>query len=340
MRAPKVVLTSILPGNCQRLFQPGSWRLLQNRADEDYSYDELLAAAKDADAVVSVLTNKLDENFFSSCPDLKIVANVAVGYDNIDMDAASRRKIVVCNTPGVLTESTADLAFALMLAVARRLSEAQDYLRAGHWKRFSLNLLLGSDVHHKTLGIIGMGRIGKAVAQRAAGFSMKVLYQQRTRLPENEEHSLSATYASLEELLQESDFVSIHCPANSQTHHLIAASQLALMKKSAFLINSSRGSIVDESALYSALSQGQIAGAGLDVFEHEPQIHPGLLTLENVLLLPHIGSASLETRGAMARMAVEAVLQAFSGKEPASIVNKEAWSCFEERLLQAGLIVK
>lgn len=336
MRKPRVLVCSKLPGNTEELLQE-QFDLTVNEG-EAYTNDELFENARDKDAVVSVLVNRIDEKFFQSCPDVKIVANVAVGYDNIDIAAARSRGVLVCNTPGVLTETTADLAFALLLACARRIPESEQYLRNGMWKRFALDLLLGVDVHHKTLGIIGLGRIGQAMAARARGFSMKVLYSQRNRVAEEIEQGLHAQYASMDELLESSDFVSIHCPLNAETHHLIGAEQFRKMKHGAILINTARGAIVDEQELAAALGNGIIYGAALDVFEKEPQVTPRLLELENVVALPHIGSSTIETRTAMGRMAVEAVMSAFQGHLPVNTVNKECWDSFLQRAAEVGLV--
>jgi len=326
MRKPKVLVASRLPGETQKLLAE-TCELSVNEG-EAYTIEQLYANARDKDAIVSVLVNKIDKQFFDNCPAIKVVANVAVGYDNIDMDEAQKRGVLVCNTPGVLTDSTADLAFALMLSAARKTPSAEQYLRDGQWHRFALDLLLGVDVHHKTLGIIGMGRIGQAFAARARGFSMEILYSQRSRVAEEIEEGLQATFVSLEELLERSDFVSVHCPLNDATRHLIDREKLSQMKKSAIIINTARGAVIDEPALAEALANGVIAGAGLDVFENEPRVNSQLLDLKNVVLLPHIGSATIETRTAMGRLAVEAVGSAFQGKMPANTVNKDCWERF------------
>lgn len=250
---------------------------------------------------------------------------MAVGYNNIDVSAATRKGIMVTNTPDVLTETTADLTFALLMATARRLLEASDYLRRGEWKTWSPMLLTGQDVHGATLGIIGMGRIGEAVAKRAKGFDMRVLYHNRNRKPEVEE-KLGVTYADLPTLLKESDFVCILTPYTSETHHLIGKGELAIMKKTAVLINTSRGGVVDENALYEALTTGTILAAGLDVFEQEPvPLNHPLLSLPNVVALPHIGSASVQTRTRMAELAAQNLLQALAGELPENLVNTEIY---------------
>ena len=244
------------------------------------------------------------------------MANVAVGYNNIDVAAARRRGIVVTNTPDVLTETTADFAWALLMAAARRVVEADQYARTGQWKAWKWDLLWGMDVHGKTLGVLGFGRIGRAVARRAGGFGMRVLYHDAQRPEPAVERELRATYADPDTLLRESDFVSVHTPLMTETQHLVNETALRKMKKTAILVNAARGPIVDEAALVRALSEGWIAGAGLDVFEEEPKIHPGLLPLRNVVLAPHIASASHDTRVAMATLAVRNCLAVLEGKPP------------------------
>jgi glyoxylate reductase len=248
---------------------------------------------------------------------------MAVGYNNIDVAAATRLNIAVTNTPGVLSDTTADLTFGLLMATARRISEAERFLRAGKFTGWDPLLLCGTDVHHATLGIVGMGRIGKLVARRASGFDMQVLYHNRHRLPEEEEQRYNATYVSLEELLHRSDFVCLQAPYNPETHHLIGEKELQMMKPGSFLINTARGPMVDEKALVRALQRGTIAGAGLDVFEQEPAVEPELLTMEHVVLLPHIGSASQQTRTRMATMASENIVAHANGQRPPNILNLE-----------------
>ncbi len=330
MNKPKVLICSSLPGNTENCLTEG-FEMEINRGDP-YSQEELLKRAHGKDAVISVLTNKIDAKFFNACPSVKLVANVAVGYDNIDLNEAITRGIIVSNTPGVLTETTADLAFTLILSAARRSTNAESFLRQGRWQRFALDLLLGTDVHHKTLGIIGFGRIGQAVARRALGFSMKVLYTQRNRVNEALESELKAKYVSKDELFNSADFISINCPLMPETRHLISHQEFKAMKPSAILINTSRGPVVDEAALVQALKDGTIYGAGLDVYENEPAIHPGLLELDNVTLLPHIGSATIETRTAMGQLAVDAVNNSFHKRMPSNLVNPESWNSFLSKL--------
>lgn len=286
------------------------------------------------DGCVVILQDRFDDAVFSKFPELKVVANVAVGYDNIDVAAATKHGVLVLNTPGVLDNTTADLAFGLLLAVARRISEADRYVRDGKWKKWTFDLILGTDVGGKTIGIIGLGRIGQAMARRARGFDMKILYTQRNNAKPEIEAELGAKYVGMEQLLAESDFVSIHCPLSTDTTHLIGLTEFNQMKKSAFLINTARGAIVDEKALVKVLKSGRIAGAGLDVFEEEPSPHPFLLHMENVVLAPHIGSGSIETRSAMAKLAVDGLLSAFEEKLPPNAVNPEVWETFTSRLWQ------
>jgi glyoxylate reductase len=251
---------------------------------------------------------------------------VGVGYDNIDVAACTRRGIPVTNTAGVLEETTADLAFALLLAAARRVVEGDRYVRQGQWKQWEWGLLWGADVHHKTLGIYGFGHIGQAVARRGRGFSMRILYHSRHQAPEALRNELGAELVDRETLLRESDFLSLHVPLTPETHHLIASRDFALMKSSALLINTTRGKVVDEEALVSALEARRIAGAGLDVFEREPQLHPALARMSNVVLMPHVGSATAETRFNMAMFAAENLLAALDGRRPHNVVNPEVYA--------------
>ncbi|MFJ8065413.1 2-hydroxyacid dehydrogenase [Psychrobacillus sp. NPDC096426] len=280
------------------------------------TYDELKTEAKDAHALWTMLSDKVDREMIESLPNLKIISNLAVGYNNIDIEAAKEHGIIVTNTPGVLTETTADLTFALLLATARRVTEAERALRAGKWKSWTPMGLTGMDMFGATLGIIGMGRIGEAVARRAKGFNMKVLYHNRTRKIETEEQ-FGFSYVELDTLLQESDFVVLLTPLTPETKGLIGERELGLMKETAAIINVARGGIIDEQALYEALTTNKIWAAGLDVFEVEPVPldHP-LLTLPNVTVLPHIGSASIHTRMAMMQMNAEAIEAVLENKEP------------------------
>lgn len=284
---------------------------------------ELIARLKEKEGLVSLLTDRIDAEVFASAPRLKVVANVAVGYDNIDLASATARRIVVTNTPEVLTETTADFTWTLLMAVARRLTEADQYVRAGQFTRWELMLLLGCDVHGKTLGILGFGRIGRAVARRALGFRMRVLYHDAVRADPGLERELGATFVDKTTVLRESDFVTLHAPLLPETRHLIGAADLTMMKRTAYLINAARGPLVNEAALVQALKEGWIAGAALDVYEEEPKVHPELLGLPNVVLAPHIASASAETRLKMASLAVENCLAVLEGKPPLTPVNRE-----------------
>lgn len=320
---PRVLVTQRIPEPALERLRAVAEVTLPLNPDGIPARAELQALLRQHAYALVLLTDRIDADLLAACPHLRLVANMAVGYDNIDVAAATARGVMVTNTPGVLTETTADLAWALLLAVARRVVEADRYVRAGKWAHWGPLLLLGTDVHGKTLGIVGLGRIGQAVARRAQGFGMRVLYHSRHRVSSAIEQTLGARYVPLVDLLRESDFVSIHCPYNASTHHLIDATALAQMRPTAYLINTARGPIVDETALVEALRDGRLAGAGLDVFEAEPAVHPGLLELDNVVLLPHIGSASLETRTKMALMAAENVVAAIAGRRPPNLVNPE-----------------
>lgn len=283
--------------------------------------DELLEAAKGVAGILSTATEKIDGEVLDAAgDDLQVVANMAVGYDNIDVEAAKERGVIVTNTPGVLDETTADVAFALVLAAARRLGEAERLLRAGGWEWWGPKQLVGVDVWGKKLGVVGMGRIGAAVARRAKGFGMEVVYHNRSR-DEEAERELEARYLDLGDLLETVDFVSIHTPLTDKTRHLIGPAELEKMKPTAVLVNTSRGPVVDESALAEALAEGRIFAAGLDVYEEEPKVHPKLLDLDNVVLAPHVGSASVETRERMAALAAENIVAVLSGGEPKTPVE-------------------
>lgn len=278
--------------------------------------EELLRAVAGCDGILSLLTESVDSELLDHAPGLKVVANMAVGYDNIDVEAARLREIVVCNTPGVLTESTADFTWALLLAAARRIHEADQMVRKGEFRWWGPMLLLGRDLHGKTLGIVGLGRIGRAVARRAAGFGMRILYHSRSEKPE-----VQARRVGLEELLGSSDFVSLHTPLTEETHHLLGAAELSLMKPEAILVNTSRGPVVDEGALVTALREGQLGGVGLDVFEREPEVHPGLLKEPRAVLAPHAASATVETRTLMAEMAAQGIVDVLQGRTPQHVVS-------------------
>jgi lactate dehydrogenase-like 2-hydroxyacid dehydrogenase len=293
--------------------------------DDGLSAEELRERIRGKKAVVSQLTDKFPAAVIDALEGVRIIANVAVGFDNIDVAAATRRGILVTNTPEVLTDTTADFAFTLLMAAARRVVEGHRFIHSGQWTKWRIDLLVGQDVHHRTLGIFGMGRIGQAVARRGTGFSMRILYHDAVRASEAVERELGAEFVSAERLLRESDFVSLHVPLAAHTRHMIGAEQLRMMKPTAILVNTSRGPVVDEAALAEALEQRVIAGAGLDVFENEPQVHPTLLKLDNVVLAPHIASASVDTRRKMSMMAAENAVAALEGRRPPNLLNGEAW---------------
>jgi glyoxylate reductase len=284
--------------------------------------EEVLRRVRDKEALVCLLTEKVNEELLRGAPNLRIAANVAVGFDNIDIEACTKRGVAATNTPGVLDETTADFAWALLLAVARRLSEGEALARSGNWKGWNLDQLCGADVWGKTLGVVGFGRIGRAVARRASGFQMKVLYTDAVRAAEDVERSLRAEFRDLNALLAEADFISLHVPLLPETRGLFDAPKFFRMKPTAFLINTSRGPVVDEAALVAALEGKKIAGAALDVYENEPFIHPGLKR-QNVVLAPHLASASVETRTKMAVMAANNVIALFNGQRPENILNPD-----------------
>lgn len=286
----------------------------------------LLAGVAGVAGAITLLTDRVDEEFLDAAgPQLKVVANYAVGFDNIDVEACTRRGVLACNTPEVLTETTADTAFALMMAAARRVAEGDRFIRSGTAWIWGPLMMLGQDVHHATVGIVGFGRIGQALAHRAGGFAMRVLYHDTARPPAEVERQFGAEYRDLDDLLRESDFVSLHVSLTPQTRHLINAARLALMKPTAVLVNTSRGPVIDEQALAQALRQGQLFAAGLDVFEREPEVHPGLLACDNAVLLPHLGSATVTTRLAMADLAAGNLLAALQDRRPPALLNPHAW---------------
>ena len=315
---------------------PEAIAYLKQHAEVDYAdSDDGLTAAELAErirgkqAVVSQLTDKFTAAVIGALDGVKIIANVAVGFDNIDVAAATRRGILVTNTPEVLTDTTADFAFALLMAAARRVVEGHKFVHSGEWTKWRIDLLVGQDVHHRTLGIFGMGRIGQAVARRGRGFGMRILYNDAVRAPEAVERDLGAEFVTAERVLRESDFVSLHVPLIEATRHMIGAAQFGMMKPTAILVNTSRGPVVDEAALAEALERRAIAGAGIDVFENEPNVHAGLLRLENVVLAPHIASASVDTRKKMSMMAAENAVAALEGRRPANLLNGEAWGAWQ-----------
>jgi len=292
-----------------------------NQQDVPFEPAALRARLADKEGVMCALTDRIDAALVAACPQLKVVSNIAVGYNNIDVAACSERKVMVTNTPGVLDETTADLVFALLLATARRLTELEARVRAGEWTGWHLKQWLGADVHHATLGILGMGRIGQAIARRAGGFDMTVLYHNRTRIDRAAEFALRAEYVGFDDLLARADFLVLQVPYSPSTHHLIGAKELARMKPSAILINAARGGVVDDEALVDALGKGTLRAAGLDVFENEPKLHPGFLALRNVVLAPHVGSSTHATRLAMAMTAARNLVAALTGHSPPNLVN-------------------
>lgn len=300
--------------------------------DRPMARDALLDSVTDADGLLCMITDRIDEELLKRATRLKIVANFGVGYNNIDIEAAGRRRVKVTNTPGVLTECTADLAMALILAVGRRIVESDRHTREGRFQFWAPFYFLGHEVSGTTLGIFGMGRIGQAVARRAKGFDMKVVYHNRSPLPADLEQGLGATWVERERLLSVSDYISLHVPLTPETHHLIGEAELTLMKPGAFLINTSRGPVIDEPALLETLRAGRIAGAGLDVYENEPLLTPGLAELDNVVLLPHVGSATMTTRRRMAEMAVDNLLAGLKGRIPPNWVNAEMMRAGETQL--------
>jgi glyoxylate reductase len=323
MDRPKILVT-------HRLFEEPRGMLGQH-FDVEYWSDsdrpprsEVLRRVADKDGLICLLTEKIDDELLAAAPRLRTVANIAVGFDNIDLDACTRRHVAVSNTPGVLDETTADFAWTLLMAIARRLIEGDALARSGEWKGWNLDQLCGADVWGKTLGLLGFGRIGRAVARRAGGFGMRVIYNDAVRAPREVEDELRAEYMERDAVLREADFLSLHVPLLPETRGLIGARELALMKPTSFLINTSRGPVVQEAALVAALEKRQIAGAALDVYEREPQIGHGLLR-PNVVLAPHLASGSLETRTRMAMMAADNTIAFFGGRRPPNILNPSVW---------------
>lgn len=323
MKRPRVFVTRQIPEDGLKLLRE-QCEIEVSDYDGVIPRDLLLKKVKGVDGILSLLTDLIDKEVMNSAgPQLKVVSNYAVGYNNIDVEEATRRGIMVTNTPGVLTETTADLAWALMMAIARRIVEGDKFVRAGKFRGWEPMLLLGTDLYGATLGIVGFGRIGQAMARRAIGFNMKVLYYDGNRVSEELEKELKATFVNLETLLRESDFITLHVPLTKETHHLIGEKELRMMKKESYLINTARGPVIDEKALAKALKENWIRGAALDVFENEPQVEPELLELDNVVLAPHLGSASYATRTRMSVMAAENLIKALSGETPPNLVNPE-----------------
>jgi glyoxylate reductase len=317
---PRIVVSRrIFPALIAELQQEFDVRA--NQDDIGWNASELAAALSDADGALLTAGDRVDEALLVQCPRLKVVANIAVGINNLDLAACTRHGVLATNTPDVLNEATADHAWALLLAAARRVGESERWLRAGLWKRWTFEMFTGAEVGGTTLGILGMGRIGRAIARRATGFSMPVIYHNRTRLPADLEGR--ARHVALPDLLRESDHLVLVVPYSPDVHHLIDAAALAQMKPTAVLVNIARGGVVDDRALVAALRNGHIAAAGLDVFENEPALHPGLLELENVVLTPHIASSTRATRTAMAQLAMTNLRAALAGQVPPSLVNPE-----------------
>jgi lactate dehydrogenase-like 2-hydroxyacid dehydrogenase len=310
---------------------PSARAILDQHFDVEYrqpgeriSRLELLKSVSDKEALICLLTEKVDEELLSAAPNLRVAATVSVGYDNIDLDACTRHKVVATNTPGVLDDTTADFAWTLLMAVARRVFDGDAWMRSGTWPGWDLDQLLGADVWGKTLGIMGFGRIGRGVARRAQGFRMRVIYNDAVRAPAEVEKELGAEFVERDQLFREADFISLHVPLLPDTRHLISKENLGKMKPTGFLINTARGPVVDEAALADALERKQIAGAALDVFENEPKVHPALLGRKDVILTPHIASASVDTRTRMAVMAADNLVAYFQGKRPPNALNADA----------------
>jgi len=324
MAKPKVLVTREISAEAiKRLKQ--HFVVDSNQPDRPLSTTQLIRKLKGKDGVVTLTTDIISEAVLAKNPQLKIVSNVAVGYNNLDVVAATKRGVMMTNTPGVVDDTTADLTWALILGAARGLSYGDRAIRAGKWKRWRMMEFLGQDIYGKTIGIVGFGRIGRGVARRAMGFNMKVLYASRSRASDSVEQEFHASYVDKHTLLRESDVVTLHLPLFPETRHYIGAKELAMMKKTAILVNASRGPIVDEKALVKALKARRIAGAGLDVFEKEPALTPGLITLPNVVLTPHIGSGSFETRLKMSNMAVTNCIAGLTGQRPPNLLNPDVF---------------
>ncbi len=323
---PKILVArAIFPEALAKLEE--TFEVRSNQADQIFTPEEL---QKELSSVVGALvagSERIDAKALAQAKNLKIVANISVGYNNFDVPAMTSAGVMATNTPDVLTDTTADFGFALLMATARRITESEHWVRAGPWDKWSIvNNPLGMDLHHSTIGIIGMGRIGQGIAKRALGFGMKVIYCNRSHLSEAHEKACGATYVSKEELLRTADHVVLVLPYSAESHHTIGAKEIALMKPSATLINIARGGIVDDVALAQALKEGKLFAAGLDVFEGEPNVHPDLLKLSNVVLAPHIASATEKTRRAMVDLAVENLRLALEGKRPPSLINQELFT--------------
>src|SRR6056297_677992 len=322
MSKPLIYITSEIPEKGLEILKK-EFKIKSNNSGKSLSKNELISEAKKADAILPLLSDEIDSKVMDELENLKVIANYAVGYNNIDVKAATKRNIIVTNTPDVLTETTADLTWGLLLAVARRIVETDKILRNGKFEGWAPKLLLGNEVNHKTLGIIGLGRIGKAVAKRAQGFNMKVLYNKRNRLDEKKEESLNVEYREFEKILKEADYISINTPLNESTYHLFSTKEFSLMKDDSILINTGRGPIINEKELVKALKNKESGGAGLDVYENEPEVEEGLLKFENVVLTPHIGSATYRARNKMAELAAKGAIAGYKRENVPNIVNKE-----------------
>ena len=318
----RILITGNLPENVILPLKE-KYEMEMNQEDRPMDRQELLLRVKDKQGLLPMLSDSINEEVLNCAPHLKMIANFGVGYNNIDVRLATARGIMVSNTPGVLTDATAELAFTLMLSVSRRLVEGDRMVREGRFKFWAPMLFLGREVTGKTLGIIGMGKIGKAIAVRAKAFDMRILYHNRKRINSKEEENMRVEYVDLKTLLKESDFVSLNVPLTEETKHLIGKNELSLMKSTAFLINTSRGQVIDEKALVEVLRARKIGGAGLDVYENEPSLTPGLTELDNVILLPHVGSGTLETRIKIGTLAVENLIAGLEGRTPPNFVNPE-----------------
>jgi len=324
MPKPRVFLCTRIPQKAEKFLKEHS-RLKVYQGERHVPQKNILQAVREIDGLIPTVSDVIDGEVMDTAPRLRVIANYGVGYNNIDIKAAVLRGILVTNTPDVLTETTADLAWTLILSAARRVAEGDRLVRSGNWKGWEPTQMLGQDIYSKTLGILGMGQIGTSVAKRAHGFRMKVLYHNRTKLSSLVERAAGVQYASFNYLLKRADIITIHTPLTQETRHLISARELRLMKRKAILVNTSRGPVVDEKSLATALRCGEIAAAGLDVYEKEPSVEPTLKKLNNVVLLPHLGSASLETRTAMGLLAAKNCLAALAGKKPPNLVNPEVW---------------
>ena len=324
MTKPKILIArAIFPEVIAKLEE--HFEVESNQADATWGKDALIAHLQGKHGAFTTGSDRIDAEVLAACPDLKICANMAVGYNNFDLAAMSAAGVLATNAPDVLTETTADFGFALLMATARRMTESEHYLRAGKWTKWSFDMFAGSDIHGSTLGVLGMGRIGQGIARRGAlGFGMKVIYHNRSRLDASVEAEIKASYVSKEDLLRTADHVVLVLPYSPASHHTIGAAELALMKPTATLINIARGGIVDDAALAAALRDKRIAAAGLDVFEGEPQVHPDLLTVPNIVLTPHIASATIPTRQAMANLAADNLIAFLNGKKPLTPLNAES----------------